>query len=64
MIVRSRRIGELAFSDGDKLRSAFNVGAITELIFFQGESHEIYGSYLEIGSGRNKVWLIGESYLA
>lgn len=34
MIVRSRRIGELAFSDGDKLRSAFNVGAITELIFF------------------------------
>lgn len=32
--------------------------------FFQGESHEIYGSYLEIGSGRNKVWLIGESYLA
>lgn len=51
--IRGGRIGSNAFSftDGNKLRSVFN---ITELMFFEGESREIYGSYLETGFGSRR----------
>lgn len=57
--IRGGRIGSNAFSftDGNKLRSVFNITGvfnITELMFFEGESREIYGSYLETGFGSRR----------
>lgn len=58
MIVRSKKNWRIG--DGDKLRSAFNVGAITELIFFKVRVTR----FMARVSRRNKISLIGESYLA
>lgn len=56
--IRGGRIGSNAFSFTDGNKFVFNITGvfnITELMFFEGESREIYGSYLETGSRRNTI---------
>lgn len=55
--IKGGRIGSNAFSFTDGNKFVFNITGvfnITELMFFEGESREIYGSYLETGFGSRR----------